>query len=167
MEFRGSMGSVARCNLTLEGSFHSRTIAKVVGALVGNITRASLGGCTEGRYEPLTASLPWPLRYAGFTGTLPRITGIQYSLVGGDFLLEEAFFADCLYKDPPEFPGRFIANVNSSTGALTSVRLDETIGHTLHDSSLTRLPCSEVLFTAGTGTVTQQGATTAITVRLI
>jgi hypothetical protein len=43
MEFIGPLGESARCPLTLEGSFHARTIAKVAYALNGYITRAAVG----------------------------------------------------------------------------------------------------------------------------
>jgi hypothetical protein len=85
-----------RCTLTLEGSFHSRTIAKVNGALIGNITRAAVahpcGGEGEmwvhnGVENPLGAgvkatSLPWHMTYQGFTGTLPNISEVRILLRG-------------------------------------------------------------------------------------
>jgi hypothetical protein len=38
-----------RCRVTLEGSFHTRTIAKVPGSLVGAISRATVAHpCTNG-----------------------------------------------------------------------------------------------------------------------
>jgi hypothetical protein len=84
-----------RCTLTLEGSFHSRSIAKVAGALIGFITRAAVahpcGGEGEmwvhnGTEEPLgvrTAnSLPWHMTYQGFTGTLPDISEVRIRIRG-------------------------------------------------------------------------------------
>jgi hypothetical protein len=34
------------CQLTLEGSFHNRTVAKALGTLIGYITRAVAGTCS-------------------------------------------------------------------------------------------------------------------------
>ncbi|HKG39686.1 MAG TPA: hypothetical protein VKB25_11900 [Conexibacter sp.] len=83
-----------RCAVTLEGSFHTRTIAKVTRALIGYITRAVINRpCTEGtlaafngveRYNGITPAntLPWHVTYEGFTGSLPAIASLQV-LVGG------------------------------------------------------------------------------------
>lgn len=81
---------VIRCNLTMEGSFHEATFAKAIGTLVGNVTRASMshpctGGeswiwnGTEGALTGAT-SLPWPITYQAFVGTLPNITSISLSI---------------------------------------------------------------------------------------
>lgn len=77
------------CNVTMEGSFHSGTIVKVAGALIGYVTRASVDGssCVEqngggGRFRFLTETLPWHIRYAGFTGTLPNIAIVRINYIG-------------------------------------------------------------------------------------
>jgi hypothetical protein len=59
------------CRLTLEGSLHTRTMAKVAGALLGYITRVTAAECVAAM---LTETLPWHVRYEGFSGTLPNIT---------------------------------------------------------------------------------------------
>jgi len=56
-------GRSARCNLTLEGSFHYRTIVKREGALSGFITRAILNTSSGGSATVLTNTLPWHLTY--------------------------------------------------------------------------------------------------------
>jgi hypothetical protein len=61
------------CRLTLEGSLHARTMAKVAGSLIGYITRVRTGQCTVGT-TLLTETLPWHVRYESFSGTLPNIT---------------------------------------------------------------------------------------------
>ena len=63
------------CRLTLEGSFHSRTSAKVLASLVGYITRVTTGQCTNAN-TILSETLPWHVRYEGFAGTLPEITSV-------------------------------------------------------------------------------------------
>jgi hypothetical protein len=75
------------CPVTLEGSFHSRTISKVSGQLVGYITRAFVrGGSAEcngtGVARVNSETLPWHVRYSKFTGALPNITGVELQLVG-------------------------------------------------------------------------------------
>jgi hypothetical protein len=49
--FRSSSGVALTCSLTLESSFHSRTIAKVVESLVGYITGGAFGGCRGWKLE--------------------------------------------------------------------------------------------------------------------
>ncbi|MGB2709974.1 MAG: hypothetical protein WBC33_00535, partial [Conexibacter sp.] len=77
--------------VTLRGSLH-RTIAKTTGSLAGLITdcRTALGEVglifirIEGRCE---LTLPWHVRYVGFTGTLPNIRESIMTLVGTGFRL--------------------------------------------------------------------------------
>jgi len=86
LKFKGPFGEThANCPITLEGSFHSNTIAKTVGALIGHISRATSGTCIEGSTTILQESLPWHITYAGFSGTLPDITLIMINLVGASF----------------------------------------------------------------------------------
>ncbi len=81
-------GTSVRCRLTLEGSFHGRSIAKSARSLIGSITQAIFGHpCTNGEFwadngteaEPLGTApnrLPWHLTYESFTGTLPNISAV-------------------------------------------------------------------------------------------
>jgi len=80
-----------RCQITLEGSFHSRTIAKVERLLIGAITRINIKEeiCVEGRVRPAQAP-PWHLTYEGFTGTLPSIVTVRFLLQRFQFLTEVA-----------------------------------------------------------------------------
>src|SRR5215216_7887633 len=80
------------CPATLEGSLHSRTIAKVAGNLIGYITRAVLGRCIRGSATILTASLPWHVRYVGFEGTLPAIGRLLTNVSGSQFQIREPTF---------------------------------------------------------------------------
>ena len=82
LEFNASAGSNITCELTLEGSFHNRVIAKVAAALIRYINRASVGTCTSGSLTIHTESLPWHEQYNSFEGTLPRITSVTIGLVG-------------------------------------------------------------------------------------
>src|SRR5215218_2592066 len=89
LEFEGSEITI-RCQVTLEGSFHTRTIAKVAEALTGAVTKAIVKSetCTGGRgaafngvetYNGTTTpnTLPWHVQYKGFTGTLPNIETLR------------------------------------------------------------------------------------------
>jgi hypothetical protein len=107
--FNGAFGNIV-CSVTLEGSLHSRTIPKVVGSLIGYITRADLGPCATGTATILRETLPWHLRYLGFTGTLPNITSIRENIVGFSARILEPFAA-CLARSTPESPVVLTFNV--------------------------------------------------------
>ena len=106
MEFTVGSRFMMRCPVTLEGSFFSSTFAKVARLLVGAITRASAGSCgTEFRATPLVESgTPWYIRYEGFTGTLPNITGLPVGVVGEAWLLEVRNTLWCLFRSEAAEP---------------------------------------------------------------
>src|SRR6476659_4031993 len=82
------IGATARCALTIEGSLHTRTMAKVSGSLIGYITRAELGPCASGTATIHQASLPWHVRYSGFAGPLPEINSIITHVIGASFRVQ-------------------------------------------------------------------------------
>ena len=98
LEFRSNniFAPVFRCQVTLEGSLHSRTIVKRERSLIGAVTRADINACTNGTLLPLR--LPWHITYESFRGVLPNITGIR-------LLVNRAQFgfivlgSTCLYGD--------------------------------------------------------------------
>jgi hypothetical protein len=147
-----------RCQVTLEGSLHTRTIAKVQGALIGYITTARLGPCAQGSATILTETLPWHVRYLAFSGPLPNITDLVINVIGAAFRVREPIGINCLSRSTPEEPsiGTF---VREAGGALSSA----TIGGAIKTS------CFEEIgrFSSDSGTVTVLGAATRITVRLI
>lgn len=82
LEYR-EMINAATCAITLEGSFHSRSIVKRAGTLIGYVNRAATGSCSGGTTATLlTETLPWHARYESFTGTLPDITAVGIGIVG-------------------------------------------------------------------------------------
>lgn len=94
LELSNNVGlATVRCPVTLEGTFHRRSITKTSGLLIGYITRAivrgnlAAGECTGGRAS-IAVSLPWHVRFASFTGTLPSITAIRVQIVGARFTVE-------------------------------------------------------------------------------
>jgi len=152
--YTGPFGTT-ECALTLEGSLHSRTIAKTIGSLIGLITRSIFGACVRGSATILTATLPWHVRYQAFTGTLPNITSLLTDIAGMSFQIREPFFGiTCLASGG--FP-RLVYS-REAGGALTTA--------TISGSSPTN--CGTELTISGTSnSLTVLGAATRITVTLI
>lgn len=146
------------CPVTLEGSFHRATTTKTRGSLIGYVTRASVsragsttGACEGASVTILTPSLPWHVTYEGFTGSLPRPTGIII-LLRRMSLAFNAGGITCLFVTGLEANENFagVANLNGE-GVVT--------GFTVLSERSIRLtggfPCelARVQF-AGTGTAT-------------
>jgi hypothetical protein len=116
------------CAFTLEGSFHSRTITKMSGQLVGFISRATLAEatCSGGRSRFLTENLPWHIRYDSFTGTLPSITGTKFQVGGWGIQSEYTILPGvlCLYLTSGSMPTRFTL-IREAGGSIEPLRLDE------------------------------------------
>jgi hypothetical protein len=166
-------GVEIRCRVTLEGSFHARTIAKVVGSLIGLVTRALVGRPCTGLGEAFVFngsevllgrttenSLPWHIKYLGFNGVLPRFEGIRLSLTGPRFAIV-GFLGACL---------------STYGGATTTVNGTVNVEAGGRVTGLTAEPRPEVPGTgtcpspgrfSGTGAVTLLGTATPITVTLI
>lgn len=105
----------AKCTMTVEGSFHSRTIVKVNESLVGYITRATLGACATGSMTVLTATLPWHLRYTSFVGTLPNISAIAMRAIGMSVQIREPVGITCLFRSTGSEPVPFVFDVSGGT----------------------------------------------------
>lgn len=91
MTFSGNLGFI-ECEVYLAGSFHSSTISKVSGALIGYITEADVNRCSRGGATVNRSSLPWHRRYRSFGGTLPNITEIEETVTGEEWTLREPTF---------------------------------------------------------------------------
>jgi hypothetical protein len=167
-------GSSIRCSVTLDGSFHSSTITKTTGLLIGYITTATIAGtsgngreavCTGGTATVLRETLPWHVQYNGFTGTLPRITGVNLLLIGASFRVdpEGSFEPACLARTEALHPSRGIAELNAG-GEIRNLRPDETALIPLSGG----FGCSiaEGSF-SGPSTVQNAANTANITIRLI
>jgi hypothetical protein len=124
VRFSGVFGSIT-CHVTLEGSLHTRTIAKVAGTLIGYITAANLGECAEGSATILRETLPWHVRYLSFTGTLPAITSLSINVIGASFRVREPL-ATCLARSTPESPSVGTFN-REAGGALLTAEISGTI----------------------------------------
>jgi hypothetical protein len=109
-----------RCAVTLEGSLHSQTVAKVAGALVGQVTRGVVGSCGTGSIT--IEGLPWHLTYGAFAGTLPNITSVTTRLVGPRIRIRDGLGLTCTFVFSSESPlgGSF---TRESGRALTALAL--------------------------------------------
>ena len=76
LEFQGGFFTVS-CPVTMEGSYHGRTISKAVANLKGGMRRMSIKNesCTNGTVA--VERLPWHWVWDSFTGTLPNITATR------------------------------------------------------------------------------------------
>ena len=118
------------CHLTLEGSFHYRTIVKRERTLIGYITQVAFRRpCRNGeawaangreahpRLGTLANTLPWHLTYEGFEGTLPCITAILLLLRGARLKIHSVFNTLGLYGDATDnITGRA---TREASGAIT------------------------------------------------
>lgn len=91
MDFSGGFGTI-ECEVVLELTFHSRTLTKSVGTLLGLITAGTVTRCARGGATIDQASLPWHTRYASFTGTLPNILTITKTISGFSWRYREPTF---------------------------------------------------------------------------
>jgi hypothetical protein len=166
---------IVSCHATITGTFHSRTISKMCGQLIGYITGARFGQpCINGNGFVLNGTekqneivlpnrLPWHVRYDSFRGTLPRITGIRVQIIGASFLLEPGEISGCLYRSEPAKPLYAIFEIEAN-GKITGLRLDETKAIPRVAGLCLAIP---EIRPQGTGGVSVLERTTAITVRLV
>jgi hypothetical protein len=168
-----AFGATIRCNMTLEGSFHSRTVSKVVRSLVGYVTRAiGQRPCTGGEFwiyngvevlgaTTLPNSLPWHMQYGSFSGTLPNITRIRWRIIGFRKLVSAFGFASCIYTSKEAEPLIFNAERNTATGEITSVTAEEGVSIVSETAGCPSFRLS------GPSTFTLLGTTTKIIVTLV
>jgi hypothetical protein len=154
---RGMFG-VTNCEITLEGSLHARTIAKVNDTLIGYITRATRGTCgAEGGTTILTETLPWRVLYGTFNGVLPNISAITTHIVDFSYQIRERT-RTCLARSLPE--NRIVMPFlrDTTSRALT---IAELIGNIITD-------CNEfAVFSSTRDSVTVLNSSARITVTLI
>jgi hypothetical protein len=159
IRFETSAGNTI-CAVTLEGSFHARTIAKTPGLLAGHVTRVILGACSQGSATLLAESLPWHIQYASFAGTLPNITSLRANLINAAFRIREAFGITCLARSSAAEPLTMVANREAS-GALTTAAAGGRVR--------TGAECFNAAgsFLSDNGPITVAGAATRLTITLI
>jgi hypothetical protein len=166
LRFTGPTGSLT-CPVTLAGAFHSSTIVKTAGTLIGYITTARVEDprCAGGRATILSATLPWHVRYASFTGTLPRIATVTLTLIGAAFRVSiggsEPF---CLATTTAAEPARGIISLNAA-GQATGIAAEGSIDLTPSPDTLCDFLGANGEF-SGAGSVSD-GAGNLIFLRLI
>jgi hypothetical protein len=157
-------GQEIRCPVTYEGSFHSRTISKVCGQLVGYIYNAQIGTCSGGAERYLTETLPWHVQYDAFTGVLPNITDVRVAVIGLSWRVERiaAFGSGCLFRSTQARP--LFGDIELSGGRVVWWREEEASRIPFVSGEI--LCPAEIAFGSGIGTMTaREGAT--LTVRLV
>jgi hypothetical protein len=179
LEFAVSREVSVRCQVTLEGSFHTRTIAKVADALIGAITRAIVKqeACREGtgsafngveRYNGTTTpnTLPWHITYRSFRGTLPNIESIRIALSRFRFGIRDSFGlctgqygneSDAVQADAAREAGGGISSLTPVEGSNSATLIRRDAG----------ILCPSPGVLKGRGEVMLLGATTKITLTLI
>jgi hypothetical protein len=171
LEFQSNVGTV-RCPVTLDGSFHSRTIPKTVNLLIGAISevRIKRESCSGGEALINNATLPWHIQYGGFTGSLPAITTVRLILSRYQFRVT-IIGVNCFYGNATDaISGE--ASLNGG-GEVTELRpAAGNVSNIIEGRSPGELfgcPRTGILASgAGDGIVSQLGAwTTRIRVRLI
>jgi len=175
LEFSAA-GSVIRCRVTLEGTFHSRTIAKVARALIGSITTATVAHpCTGGEgwsdngVEATPGGrinrLPFHVTYEGFSGTLPNITLLFLLLSRVSFVIQQGINCTGRYGNATDnISGRAVREAGGGITTLTPVLERD------RASLVTRIggifcPASGTF--SGSGEVTVLGSSSRITITLI
>jgi hypothetical protein len=164
MTFESGIDTVT-CPVTLEGSLHARTIAKVASTLLGYIHRAALNAaaCTgggDGRGEGstlLTETLPWHWSYQSFSGTLPNITSLTRHIINYSFA-RRVLGVLCRYRTSVAEP--LVATLNIGAGG---VLMSVTIIGTIRSSTA---GCPSHRF-GGAGGITVAGAAIRVTITLI
>jgi hypothetical protein len=155
-------GSRVSCAVSLEGSFHSRTLSKVCGELAANVFEAGVRECNGGEATVLFETLPWHVQYNSFTGTLPSITSLTTMLVGAAIRISVGG-VECLARTSGREP--WFTRFNMSSGRITSV---ESLGeHTIALGGGFLCEFGGAGRLTGTGTLTRDDTTVAITVRLV
>jgi len=161
VEIEGGAWGIVRCRITVEGSFHSRTAAKVLGTLMGYITRVALGPCATGTATALTETLPWHVKYSGFQGGLPQINSIIAHIIGSSWRVREAGGINCLGRSTASEPSIAIFHRSTATHEITEAGISGRIR--------TGSECFGIAgtFHSDSGSVTLLGSTTRITLSLI
>jgi hypothetical protein len=179
LEFVGEVIITIRCPVTMEGSFHSRTIPKIERLLIGAVTRINIkqNSCVNGIVagfngeEPYNgrvpaSTLPWHITYESFTGTLPSIGSVRILFSRFRFGVRDAPGGNCTGQY-----GTAADNVTFSL-RLEGRAITEIIPVEMRNiATLSRrdegIFCPETGRIRGVGTVTLLNMTTRITLTLI
>ena len=161
------------CDVTMEGSFHYRTIVKS-DSLIGFITKAvtNQASCRNGNFFALNGrevlagaiapqTLPWHVRYESFTGTLPNITTVQIKIIDLSYLITTFGGFACLYKSTAAAPA--VGHFTVVLGTIVGFQWRNERAIPLFNGPV----CPAVATLANQGEVTLLGTTTRIRLTLI
>lgn len=149
LQFGAEGLATASCNVTVEGSMHSRTTTKTAERLLGYIIRVTTASCSN-PMTILSETLPWHFRYTSFSGSLPNITLLTLTAIGVSARINLA--STCLMR--ANVVGNF--SRNTATGGITGLTVEQTV-------PLTGFLCPATGFLRSSGA----GAVSAVTVTLI
>jgi hypothetical protein len=152
--------SVFTCALTLEGSFHSKTISKVSESLIGYVTSAMMGNCNA---RVLSETLPWHVRYRAFFGALPNIEAVVLRVIGFTLSAPSGIFGSCLYASTAASPLQ--GTMRMSRGTAEAIQIAEEHSIPL---SVENLACPSAVDMEGTtSSLTLLGTTEKIRLLLV
>jgi hypothetical protein len=165
-------GNTIRCPVTLEGSFHSATLSKVSGQLIGYVTQGRVNepACTGGNARVEAASLPWHTLFISFSGTLPIISSVRLSLINATFEVEPEGGPFCRTKTTTREPAfgeiGIIAGAEAGNRIARTLTPDRNVGIELRGSFICEIAGRG--FFEGVAEVFLQGSTsTRVLVRLV
>jgi len=176
LEFVASEVSTIRCRLTLEGSFHSRTIAKVARSLIGAITRATVAHpCTGGEawvdngVEAAPGGsinrLPFHITYEGFSNILPNITLLILLLSRISFVRQSGIDCTARYGSATDnISGNAVREAGGGITTLTPVEGRNRLNLV---SRIGGFFCPASISLSGTSNVTVLNSASRITITLI
>lgn len=166
LEFGNTLNeTVVRCKVTLEGSFHSLTVAKTTGLLIGYITRFTKNACTNGDISDLfeRTALPWHRVYLTYFGSLPNFISDFVNWLRGVRIDITAGGITCTLATETENPASLRYAIES--GTVTSAAFDSRTTIPLRGGPFGACALGRG-YIAGTGTVTQTGSSTRVTTSL-
>ncbi len=156
-------GRTVDCEVILNGDFLARTFAKTAGTAIARVTEATtINRCSNGEATILRATLPWEIRYASYSGTLPRITSVNLQIVGMAVLIEPPLGPSCLARTSVANPALLRANVEREEATFQNVVLNETA---LIPAS--GLMCGGTATFGGTGVITVRAEVASVIIHLI
>ncbi len=127
----GAIETTVECEVTLGGSFVSRTFSKVPGATIGHITSAQVdtAGCVGGGdWSFPQETLPWTVTYESFTGTLPTIESIGFNFIDYTYLVSFDAGPRCISRSSVSEPVVQTIALNEGTATELIVDTYEEIG---------------------------------------
>lgn len=159
--FSEAGGTSVSCPVSLEGSFHSRTVSKTSSALVGYINEAILSECRGGSATALSETLPWHVQYNSFAGTLPNITSVTLTVLTASFRIRT--MATCLVATSAREPWFVRASVASGRAE----RLESLGEHTIALGGEFLCAFGSPGRLSGSGRIGKDPGAEALTIRLI